>query len=445
MSTRTFLLICLLPLWLPARAAIYGPGIQADSLANTPIGPYGNQVSYRFRADPGGRLRGIRPFIIWSFRKAGYHAGTGGNLKVEIQEDDGTPAHRPSGKVLAVNVQRLLLVPASADFYPFITFDRTPVLARGSLYHVVFSNIHPHKETNFVSVNALFARDAGAPLQPAQGDDGWAMLFHNTGHPEWVPRRTPGTREGFTPILEVSYAQGAQGLGYMEVWMGAAMPISGAARVGEVFTVSGGPRRVASVAVRVRRLAGSEPLRLTLEEVMGGGSGKPPATLVRQVCAGSAGQGPLPAISAPGSLGGCAWTTFPLPGPVQLLPGRTYRLVLAAPASARYEAFPLRKGSDKGFTGAALFTDGHAQFDPGTGWRGWTQWGRQDRPDADLQFYFRLAPSEGEPGPQSGLIPGPDRGEREIHRPAGAQAQGAVAQQHQPGGTDADRRAGHQV
>jgi len=367
----------LLPLALPLLLAArpYGPALQADALANTPIGPSGNQVDLRFKAGPGGILQGIRPFIIWSFRKAGYHSGTGGILNVEIQADDGTPAHLPSGQVLAASVQRLYIVPASDQFFPLITFDRSPALAPGSFYHAVFSNPHPQPDQNFVSVNALFSQTAEHPIQPARRDEDWAMLFRNRPHPAWALRRTPGTSEGFTPNLEVYCSGGSQGVGYMEVWMGAGKPVSGAEKVGEVVTVSGAPRQVASVAVRVRRLSGEAPLGFTLEE-----NGR--------TCAEGQGEGPLPPASTTCSLGGCGWITCTFPAPLSLVPGRTYRLVLTAPASTRYEAFPLRKGTDKGFTGAAVFTDGHAEFDPGTGWRGWEQWGQKGRLDADLQFCF---------------------------------------------------------
>ena len=42
--------------------------------------------------------------------------------------------------------------------------------------------------------------------------------------------------------------------------------------------------------------------------------------------------------------------------------GKTYALVLSAPAKAQYEAFPMRKGTDKGFSDATVFADGHAEF-----------------------------------------------------------------------------------
>ena len=64
MSTlgQAAILSFLLPLGLTAQGVCYGPGIGADSLANTPIGKSGIQVRCRFRADPGGVLlirRGI--------------------------------------------------------------------------------------------------------------------------------------------------------------------------------------------------------------------------------------------------------------------------------------------------------------------------------------------------------------------------------------------------
>jgi hypothetical protein len=277
--------------------------------------------------------------------------------------------------VLAASVQSLHLLPASDDFYARIAFDRQPELKAGTLYHVVFTNPHPRPEENFVSLNAAFTVAAPKPLQPGWADEDWALLFRNRLHPVWALRRTPGTQEGFTPILEVLYGKGgAQGVGYIEFWMTAAKPIGGAARVGELFTVKGSARTVRGVAVRVRRVGGEGGLGAQVEtpegQVLGGGTstGGPP---------------PSPA----GSLGGCAWMEVAFPAPIPLRPGGTYRLVLSS-RSARFEAFPMRKGLDKGFSGATVFEEGYAQFNDGRRWAGWEQWGQKDRKDSDLQFYF---------------------------------------------------------
>jgi hypothetical protein len=371
--------VLMIPLSLGAQGDFYGPAIRADSLANTPIGKGGIQVSCRFRADPGGVFQGARPYLIWSFKRRGYHAGSGGILKVELQADDGTPQHRPSGQVLATTVRRLALVATSDQFYPRLVFDRAPVLAPGAFYHLVFSNTDPDPEGNFVSVNALFLKSCSPPLQPRLQDSDWAMLMRSRTSPAWAVRRTPGSQEGFTPILEIDYAGGkSQGMGYMEFWMGAPRPVSGPARVRETFTVSG-PRRLAgSVSVRVRRVAGTLPIALRLEQEDG------------KLLAEGAVAAPLPACTPTASLGGCDWVTFSFPEPQALAPGRTYHLVLSAPASAQYEAFPMRKGTDKGFSDATLFPDGHAEFSDGGDWAGWEQWGKRGLTNADLQFFFRL-------------------------------------------------------
>ena len=375
------LLIIMTFMALPALGAsgpgTYGPGLGGDALANTTLGPGGNEVSLRFRAEPGGVLQGIRPFIIWSFRKTGYHGGTGGILKVDVQTDDGSQEHLPSGKVLASSVQRLYIVPASDQFYPLITFDRAPVLTPGVLYHAVFSNPHPQREVNFVSVNAMFSKVADSPRQPTLKDEDWGMLIRNARHPVWAVRQTPGTREGFTPILEVTYDRGSQGVGYMDLWLGAGQPIGGPARVGEVFTVGGPSRRATAVRVRVRRLAGSLPLAIRLET--------PEGQPIAETTGGEA-----LVTSAAHALGGCAWVTASFKTPVPLVIGRAYRLVLAAPQAASFEAFPLRKGADKGFTPATFFGDGYAEFNDGRGWKGWEQWGQKNRTDSDLQFLFVL-------------------------------------------------------
>ena len=379
MPIRSALMLLLLPLGLRAQGALYGPAIRADSLANTPIGKGGIQVSCRFRADPGGVFQGARPYLIWSFKRQGYHAGTGGTLKVELQGDDGTPLHRPSGQVLARNVQRLALTAASDRFYPQLAFDRAPVLQPGAFYHLVFSNTDPRPEGNFVSINALFLKACAPPLQPRFQDADWAMLMRSRTSPQWAVRRTPGSQEGFTPILEIEYAGGrSQGMGYMEFWMGAARPIAGPEEVREVFTVTGPPRRAASASVRVRRLAGTAPLAMRLEQA----DGKPMAAGLCQTS---------PAACTPaGSLGGSDWATLTFAQPVPLAPGRSYALALSAPSGTRFEAYPMRKGTDKGFSDATLFPDGHAEFNSGSGWSGWEQWGKAGLTNADLQFFFRL-------------------------------------------------------
>jgi hypothetical protein len=337
------------------------------------LGKWGIEADYRFRAESGGDLRGIRVFFIWSFLKGGYHGGTGGVIRVELQEDDGSEEHLPSGKALASSLHPIKLAWDDSAYYPFLTFDRPVSLRAGALYHCVFTNMDPDPEHNFVSLNAIFIRSASAPQQPRLRDADWAMLIRSRGRTAWSLRRTPGTTEGFTPIMEVAYANGAaQGVGYMEFWVHDPKPISGPAMVREVFTVSGPPRRVTAVQVRVKHLAGEAALSIRLES----GNG----TLL---AAGEA--------RDPGE--GSQWAGCAFPAPVTLAPGATYHLVLQAKAPSRFEAFPMRKGSDKGFGPATVFGDGHAEFTAGRDWVGWDPWLRSNRLDSDLAFFFIQAGS----------------------------------------------------
>jgi hypothetical protein len=213
-------------------AGIYGPGIQGDSLANTALNRAGMQLACRFRAERAGELAGVRPYLIWSYARAGYHAGSGGTLRLELQEDDGTPLHGPSGRVLALCVKPLALSKAAQGFYPLLGFDRKVVLKAGTLYHLVYANSDDQPGENFLSVNAIFSKSVSGRIQPRVADEDWAMLFRTSPQKPWALRRTAGSREGFTPILEVDYQDGAsQGVGYVEFWMGAGKPISGASAV----------------------------------------------------------------------------------------------------------------------------------------------------------------------------------------------------------------------
>lgn len=159
----------------------------------------------------------------------------------------------------------------------------------------------------------------------------------------------------------------------MEVWVGAPQTISGTSSVRETFTVSGTSRTVSSLGIRVARLSGSGALTVRLET----GDG----TLIEQ--------GDVAATSVPLNASATyVWTTYKFSAPRTLSVGQSYHLVLQAPASTVYQAFPIRKGSDYGYQNTTFFPDGYAQFLQGGSWVGWTQWGVTNRTDGDLQFYF---------------------------------------------------------
>ncbi len=332
----------------------YGAGIAMDSLANTTLNH--SISSYRFRSAHDGRLSSIRFFLI--LNKTGYAGGNNGTVRVEIQTDDGTSAHNPSGQMLA----GYTIANASLTTFPLVTFVSPPGLQQGSLYHVVFSNTDPNPEINYCSIDALLSSVSNppTPAQPTVGDADWIQLIRPTGG-SWR------VRQGYSPILQLNYADGfVSGLGYMESWIASTKTIHGGFRVREAFRVSGPDRTVRQVFLRVR--AGSGGLNARLEH----GDG----TLIEQGAMSSAPSGNN-------------WLMYTFAEPRTLSAGQPFNLVFSS-SSGSYDVFPMRQGSAYGFSPRTYFSDGVAEYDSGTGWVGWDAWGVANRHEQNLQFYFVL-------------------------------------------------------
>jgi Putative Ig domain len=359
----------------PANAAsgvpsqFYGAGRGADSLANCVVGPYGDVIAYRFVADHSGSMSQVRFYIISN--KAGYAGGDAGALQVNIESDDGTSAHNPSGTVLATaTLYHPVPANGAAGYFPLITFPTPANLTAGDIYHVVFTNVDANPSVNFSSVDELYYKNPTTPNQPTVSDVASSVLRWRSGTWEKLP--------GYSPIFELYFSNGDyQGYGYVEAFVMAPELISGSQAVRETFTVTGATRSVSSIGVRLARISGSGNLTVRLENSAG--------TLIEQ--------GYLAASSFPvASPASHVWATYTLANPQSLVVGQTYHLVLEAPSSTEYQAYPMEKGSGYGFDKLTYFPDGYAQFNPGTGWVGWSVWGVNNRTDGDLQFYFGVNP-----------------------------------------------------
>ena len=350
---------------LPVTSFFYGSGLSADALANTVLGgPSLNSVSYRFQARHASALQSIQVFFIWSLVKAGYQAGQGGTVQVDLKADDGSAAHLPTGPSLATVSYGNIL--SQNNNYPQLQFPYPASLTGGALYHLVFTNVDPSPTANYISLDSLYTNAQTAPMQPSISDNNFAALVRS-GTGAWK------LRQGFTPILELNYADGgSQGAGYMEVWSTNPKTISGSAQVRETFKVSGPSRNFTRIMVRTQLTAGTGDLTLQVTEADGTlvAAGTVPASSVIQ--------------SAPN------WVTCTLPLSHVLSTGVAYNLTLSADAATQYSIYPIRKGKDKGFGNSTLFPDGYAQFSStgGASWAGWDMWGTPNLTTSDLQFMF---------------------------------------------------------
>ncbi len=346
----------------------YGSGVNADALANARIGgPNQSITSYGFRCTHTGDLASLRLYVIWSTR-SGYSGGTGGALLVQLQTDDGSDNHHPSGQTLA---SVLHTDPMHKGSFPVLTFSSPARIQQGEIYHLVITNPDPDPVTNYVSVNSLWMEAGLQPKQPSLADGDWFQLLGYTTNPGlWTTREDGGT-DSYTPILELDYADGySTGVGYMEVWSEIPKTISGNAAVRESFTVSTQDRTVSSVSVRLRRVSGAAPLTIQLQKADG--------TVIETGTIDAA------AIGTDYS-----WVHFDFSTAQILHNGSAYNLTLQAPASAVFECFPIRKGSSSNvaFSPSTYFSDGYAQFTTDGTWTGWDDVST-NRKDADLQFLF---------------------------------------------------------
>ena len=354
-------------------ATCFGSCLNADALANTVVGgSFLSESSFGFRAHHSGSLQALRVYLVWSSTKPGYNAGSGGSLLIRLQSDVARGGHHPSG-VTAGSI--LEPDPMHNGMFPLLTFPSPVKMDSGTVYHLVFTNVDPDPSNNYVSINSLWMESGLVPRQPAINDADWFQLMRDSSnHGTWVPREY-GTGQSFTPILELDYADGFRdGVGYMEVWVGNPKVVSGTQSVRQLLTSCGRDRRVSAVSVRLRRLGGSDSLRIQLQEAGG-------ATIAVSG---------VPASAIPLTY---TWITFSYPSVPRLTAGAHYALVLNCAATSSYDLFPIRKGSTpRRFQAGAFFPDGYAQFTGGGRWKGWDQWGEADRHDGDLQFYFSVVP-----------------------------------------------------
>lgn len=364
----------------PLKAqAYYGEKWGADGLANTTVNASDPQSSYRFQAVHSGILDSVHTFFICA---PGYGAGTGGSYRVDLETDDGTVNHFPSGSVLATATE---LSPTSN--FTTETFVSPATISTGNLYHVVYTNIDASPSANYCSLDMMWwSNPAPDPWQITISDLAWAHICNCGGSiasPAWHLRSgaTPGDGGNYMPTLELAYDDGATvGNGYMESWINTSRKtITGANQTREeILAVSGGDKTVTSITIRMKKDSGTDPLTVTLKTGAG-------ATIE---------SGTIPAASfVPSGEAGDNWVTYNFSSPRILTNGSAYNLILSTPGTSEYSQFPLRKGITHNFDSGTFFADGHAQFstDTGASFSNWPDESANPSAEADMQFFFALA------------------------------------------------------
>lgn len=327
-----------------------------NTLANTTLNT--NIVDYRFRATHTGPAGVYHFYVIISH--AGYSGGTNGSILVQLQTDDGSVSHLPSGTSLG---SFLITNANNTQNFPIVTLTPTPQLIQGTIYHLVFTNADAQPLVNYCSIDALINSVAGiAPAQLTIPDSDSTELYlcSSCG---WQ------MRTGYSPIFEVDYTDGfVQGQGYMESWIDtSSITVSGSTQVREQFTVGGGNQSVSGVYLRTAP----------------NGTGVMTATL--QTAGGTIlATGAMIAAPIESSIG---WLYFLFPSQT-LVTGQSYTVMFSSLAGS-FSVWPIRRGVGQGFLPATYFNDGFAQLNTGAGWIGFSdENGKPNQTDDDLQFFF---------------------------------------------------------
>ncbi|MCL4500468.1 MAG: hypothetical protein M1438_01265 [Deltaproteobacteria bacterium] len=359
---------------------VYGAPWRWFSLDNMNIGTHpkchGTAMSYRFRADHTGQAEAVQFFL--QVQGAGYAMGDAGILRVELQTDDGTAGHFPSGKVLAFLQLDNLYGRVRHNGYSWIhdrlRFNAPASLTAGQLYHLVVSNASPDPYNNWFDINNMCVAQLLSPIQTGVSDTDYCLVRKVSGVWKWDERVKHDT-----PIFTLYFKDGhSLGAAYLQVYPTTPCQIQGNTRMRETFTVTGGDQIVSKMSVACWVANGANPGRLTIRLEQGDG------TLIEE--------GAIPAALAPmGEETAINWVTYAFSSPRTLKNGSTYHLVVSAPAGDPYNFLPMMKGSAYGFRGWE-FQDGWVEQNSGSGWVPGVPERHKLGKHFDMMFYFTPKP-----------------------------------------------------
>lgn len=337
------------------RADTFGAGWAVDSLANYEIGRFaGRAVSYRFRASHAGTFTALEIYLAFRTTCDGCYAnGDGGLIQVDIQADDGSDAHLPSGVVLA----SALITDPFKQWNRLITLDRAVNAQANTLYHVVLTNPSPDPVHNYTSIDTLYVNAGGVDSQPAAKTLDLAVLTKSdASHPFQ-------TNLNRVPIFSIYFDDGfRQGQTYLDVRGNAVLGASGSP-VSQAFAVRDVKHLATTLAIRLAPVVAQGSILVALTNNAG--------TILAM--------GNIDLSKATPNVYNWYGITFPQ---ISLFKG-AYTLVLTAGNGAQFYVSPIQGGDIYGFLGEGTYT-GQCQVMSSNKWSGCL-----GRTDLDIPFYFR--------------------------------------------------------
>jgi hypothetical protein len=328
----------------------------ADGLGNVQVGSNNNfdKVSYRIRAQQSGQVDSVRCYWMVAVGKT-YSSGNGGIIRCELQMDDGTANHLPSGTVLASfqitanavqsanTANSLFGIMHNGCSFNRLYFSSPATLQAGQLYHIVFTNPASDPVSDYWSVDCVFNRNPQSPMQPAYSNMDLATLIHHTSG-SWS-----NPASNYTPIYTLYWTNGTvQGQPYMQLGYPLGIegyPIYGTAyKVRQQFKVSGASKTVTAVNLSLYKVGSPPNLTVKLQDSKGN----------------AIDQGTISASEIVANNYDPRWGKVTFSSPITLNVGSTYYVEVSAPAGSSsncYKTWSIQNGYSYGFAGDG-FVDG---------------------------------------------------------------------------------------
>lgn len=155
----------------------YGSGLYATNNANEPIRK--TNLSIEFESPASGSLLAFQTYYIYKYDRPGaYHDGDGGKYRISLLEvnNNGIPLSERALDVLAYSPSLRIFKGSSGKRYSTdprnsygedvrfkeLSLPAKPYIQAGHRYALLFENIHPQQELNWLSLNGLAARDSNS-------------------------------------------------------------------------------------------------------------------------------------------------------------------------------------------------------------------------------------------------------------------------------------------
>jgi hypothetical protein len=384
----------------------YGNPVAGEHTGNGVL--FTHQASRRFRAEKTGFINGVRynnrtltqanisdrcettPDSVWCRCEnagldeytCGYHlgnsysVGNGGSISIEIQADDGSPEHLPTGVSLAKTATPFIPLDHPEMHYPKFDFVSPAQLQAGSIYHIVYKQLNPpnciprgqttsnafycDRDKGAVGLNGIHFRNISDALHrfgPWHGDTS-AILTQQEANGEWVlnknnlswleVRYTDGTWIGDSVARYASDVEGKGGRTF-----------GATKQVRQKFTVTKASRNIDGIWIYARKLL-SNSGNITVKLASENGTVIATTTLQAndfELCATA-----------------CSRWVYADLSSTMLENGATYTLTLTTNKNESYHigtGFPLDYGSYQS-TARNVWKDAAAEYssNSGTSWQG---------------------------------------------------------------------------